>query len=62
METIIQKVVELGAYQIVPVEMERCVVKLDGKSRIEKAKRWNKVSVEAAKQCGRSVIPKVWSR
>ena len=59
METIIQKVVELGAYQIVPVEMERCVVKLDGKSRVEKAKRWNKVSVEAAKQCGRSVIPKV---
>ncbi|MBE7011674.1 MAG: 16S rRNA (uracil(1498)-N(3))-methyltransferase [Ruminococcaceae bacterium] len=59
METIIQKVVELGAYEIIPVEMERCVVKLDGKARIEKTKRWNKVSVEAAKQCGRSVIPKV---
>lgn len=59
MESIIQKVVELGAYEIVPVEMERCVVKLDGKSRIEKTKRWNKISVEAAKQCGRSVIPKV---
>ena len=59
METIIQKVVELGAFEIVPVEMERCVVKLDGKARVEKAKRWNKVSVEAAKQCGRSVIPKV---
>lgn len=59
METIIQKVVELGAYEIIPVEMERCVVRLDGKSRVEKAKRWNKVSVEAAKQCGRSFIPKV---
>lgn len=59
METIIQKVVELGVYEIIPVEMERCVVRLDGKSRVEKAKRWNKVSVEAAKQCGRSVIPKV---
>ncbi len=59
METIIQKVVELGAYEIIPVEMERCVVRLDGKSRAEKAKRWNKVSVEAAKQCGRSFIPKV---
>ncbi len=59
METIIQKVVELGAYEIVPVEMERCVVRLDSKGRKEKTKRWNKVSVEAAKQCGRSVISKV---
>ena len=59
METIIQKVVELGACEIIPVEMARCVVRLDGKGRIEKTKRWNKVSVEAAKQCGRSVIPKV---
>lgn len=59
METIIQKVVELGAYEVIPVEMERCVVRLDKKGRIEKTKRWNKVSLEAAKQCGRSVIPKV---
>lgn len=59
METIIQKVVELGAHEIVPVEMARCVVRLDGKGKTEKTKRWNKVSVEAAKQCGRSVIPKV---
>ncbi len=59
METIVQKCVELGVYEIIPVEMQRSVVKLDNKSRSEKAKRWNKVSVEASKQCGRSVIPKV---
>lgn len=59
METIIQKAVELGVYEIVPVEMERCVVKFSAKNRIEKTKRWNKVAVEAAKQCGRSLIPRV---
>ncbi len=59
METIVQKVVELGAVEIVPVEMERCVVRLDHKGRREKAKRWNKVCVEAAKQCGRGCLPQV---
>lgn len=59
METIVQKVVELGAYEIFPVEMKRCVVRLDEKGRRLKTARWNKVSVEAAKQCGRSIIPKV---
>ncbi len=59
METIIQKCVELGVYKIIPVEMQRCVVKLDNKGKVDKTKRWNKVSVEASKQCGRSVIPEV---
>ncbi len=60
METIIQKAVELGVYEIVPVMMERCVTKIASQEAgIEKAKRWNKISVEAAKQCGRGLIPKV---
>ncbi len=60
METIIQKSVELGVYEIIPVIMDRCVVKINGDtSSNEKTKRWNKVSVEAAKQCGRGLIPKV---
>ncbi len=59
METIIQKCVELGVYKIIPVEMQRCVVKLDNKGKADKTKRWNKVSVEASKQCGRSVIPEI---
>lgn len=60
METIIQKAVELGVYEIVPVMMDRCVTRInDQKAGEEKAKRWNKVSVEAAKQCGRGRIPKV---
>lgn len=60
METIIQKCVELGVYKIIPVEMQRCVVKLDNKGKADKTKRWNKVSVEASKQCGRSVTPEVY--
>ncbi len=59
MESIIQKSVELGVSSIVPTATERCVVKLDQKAKIDKTKRWNKVSQEAAKQCGRGIIPKV---
>lgn len=60
METIIQKAVELGVFEIVPVMTERCVTKINNKAAgEEKAKRWNKVSVEAVKQCGRGLIPKV---
>ena len=60
MEGIIQKSVELGVYAIVPVEMDRCVAKLDGgKKQLDKIKRWNKIAVEAAKQCGRGILPEV---
>ena len=60
METIIQKAVELGVYEIVPVMMERCVTRINNPSAgAEKAKRWNKVSVEAVKQCGRGRVPLV---
>lgn len=57
MEVIIQKCVELGVSHIVPTISKRCVVKLDGKEN--KLVRWNKVAVEAAKQCGRARVPKV---
>ena len=57
MELIIQKCVELGVSEIVPAASKRCVVKLDGKDN--KLARWNKVSAEAAKQCGRATVPAV---
>ena len=50
METIIQKMVELGAYQIVPMSTKRCVVKLDAKKAANKVKRWNAIAESAAKQ------------
>lgn len=60
MELIVQKAVELGVTRIVPVMMERCVTKIaDAAASAEKSKRWNKVSVEAAKQCGRGLVPEV---
>ena len=59
MEYIIQKSVELGVYDITPVEMKRCVVKLDEKDKNKKQIRWQKISEVAAKQCGRDIIPQI---
>lgn len=59
MELIIQKAVELGVYDIVPVEMKRCVVKLDEKDKKKKIQRWQKIAEVAAKQCGRNLIPEI---
>ena len=59
MELIIQKSVELGAYDITPVEMQRCIVKLEDKDKIKKIQRWQKISEVAAKQSGRNIIPNI---
>lgn len=59
MELIVQKAVELGAYQIIPVETRRTVVKLDEKKAKAKVRRWNAVAESAAKQSGRALIPEV---
>lgn len=59
METIIQKMVELGAYEIVPVETKRCIVKLDAKKAANKIKRWNAIAESAAKQSKRGIMPNV---
>jgi 16S rRNA (uracil1498-N3)-methyltransferase len=60
MELIIQKCTELGVGAIYPVETDRTVVKLEGAKGGEKTERWQKVAVEAVKQCGRSYVPKVF--
>jgi len=59
MELIIQKCTELGVNEFVPLQMERCVVKLDSKNEAKKIERWQKIAETAAKQCGRNNIPKV---
>lgn len=61
MELIIQKAVELGAYELVPVASKRCVVKLDDKKEAKKLKRWQDIAESGAKQSGRSIIPRVHS-
>ncbi len=59
MEWIIQKAVELGVYEIIPVASKRAVVKLDEKKAKSKVARWQGISEAAAKQSKRAVIPQV---
>lgn len=59
MELIIQKNTEVGVEKIVPVIMERTVVKLDEKLAIKKVERWQKIAEIAAKQSMRDIIPKI---
>ena len=59
MEFVIQKTVELGVDTIIPVEMNRCVVKLDDKKKKSKINRWQAIAESAAKQSKRNIIPKI---
>lgn len=59
MELIIQKAVELGVYSITPIEMKRCIVKLDDKKKKSKQMRWQAISESAAKQSKRNTIPEI---
>ena len=59
MELIIQKAVELGVYQVVPVATHRSVVKLDEKKAAARTARWQSIAEAAAKQSRRGVIPLV---
>ena len=61
MELIIQKTTEVGAKKIVPVAMERSIVKLNGKDESKKIERWQKIAEVAAKQSKRDIIPKIES-
>ncbi len=59
METVIQKAVELGVYEIIPVAMSRSIVKLDAKKAASRLARWQQISEAAAKQSKRGIVPKV---
>ncbi len=59
MELIIQKAVELGVHQIIPVASKRAVVKLDKKKEEKKLARWQAISESAAKQSKRMYVPEV---
>lgn len=60
MDFIIQKTVEIGIYEIYPVITDRTIVKIkDVKKVNKKIERWNKIALEAAKQCKRDIVPKI---
>ena len=59
LDFIVQKLTELGAAALVPVKMERCVVKLDQKDGAKRRERLSRIAMEAAKQCRRALAPEI---
>jgi len=57
---IIEKATELGVSEVVPMVTERTIVKIDKKNKNSKQKRWERIALEASKQCGRETLPKVY--
>jgi 16S rRNA (uracil1498-N3)-methyltransferase len=59
MDLIIQKATELGVARILPVLLERSVVKLDAKQRARRLEHWRAIAIAACEQCGRNRVPEV---
>lgn len=59
MELVIQKSVELGVFEVIPLAVKRCVVKLDERKAAAKVNRWQGIAEAAAKQCRRGIIPAI---
>ena len=59
MDYIVQKATELGVHTIIPFFSTRTVPRLHGERQEKKCERWQKIALEASKQCGRKIIPKV---
>lgn len=59
LEFIIQKAVELGASAITPFESERCIKRPKADKIAHVLERQQRIATEAAKQCGRAVLPTV---
>ena len=59
MDLIIQKATELGVSCIVPLLSERTIVQLDGEDLGKKQQKWQRVAIEACKQCGQNWVPDV---
>ena len=58
MDLVIQKATELEAYTIIPIISDRTFAKIENKQD-NKMERWNRIMIEAAKQCGRSSVPEI---
>ncbi len=59
LDQVIQKAVECGASELVTFESERCIVRLKGENESKKVERRQRIALEAAKQSGRGIVPKV---
>ena len=61
MDYLIQKATELGVKEIIPFLSSRSVPLLEKSKRIKRHYRWERIAIEASKQCGRGVVPKIKS-
>jgi len=59
MDYIVEKATELGVSEIIPIISERVIVKLESDKAQTRIERWQKIALEASKQCGRTEIPKI---
>jgi 16S rRNA (uracil1498-N3)-methyltransferase len=59
MEIVVQKATELGAFEMIPVNCERTVIKLREDKVDAKVSRWRKIAKEAAEQSGRNMVPTI---
>src|SRR5580765_4351892 len=59
MELIVQKAVEIGAAEITPIISDRTIVQVDAESAAQKQVKWQRIAIEAAKQCGQNWLPQV---
>ncbi len=58
-DLLVQKATELGVARLVPFHASRSVVRLDPARGAERARRWQRIAVQAARQCGRADVPGV---
>jgi 16S rRNA (uracil1498-N3)-methyltransferase len=58
-DLVVQKATELGAERILPFAAERSIVRLDAERGGDRARRWQRIAEEAARQCGRADVPEV---
>ena len=59
MDLIVQKGVEIGASEIVPIISDRTIVRLSEEETAQKQAKWQTIAIEAAKQCGQNWLPDV---
>jgi 16S rRNA (uracil1498-N3)-methyltransferase len=59
MDYLIQKATELGVKQIIPFSSSRSVPLLEESRRLRRYHRWERIAIEASKQCGRAVVPRI---
>jgi 16S rRNA (uracil1498-N3)-methyltransferase len=59
LDLILQKAVELGCSRIIPLQSARCVTRVDETDAMKKKKRWERIMLSAAEQCGAGRLPNV---